>query len=176
MPVTKEEKPKKVAEKEESTGSEETGSTSGESTEGSSTGTGSTASSTASSSSSEASGSSKKGAVKQEAAVGRVGGGRVGERDKELDSLTIEMRSGKRLFVDAKENQRGKFIRVAEVGASSCSVVQSSLPYPFRLSVVAPWDVRSGIARVGSDHHAPEGCEGAGCAPRRVHGRCGGLQ
>jgi len=115
MPVTKEEKPKKM-EKDVSSesGSEETGSTSGESVEGSSSGTGSTASSSSASSSSSVASGSKKGVAKQEIAVGRGPGGRVMERDKELDSLTIEMRSGKRLFVDAKENQRGKFIRVAE--------------------------------------------------------------
>jgi len=103
-------KPKEI-EKDESTGSEETGSTTG--SEGSSSGSGSTASSTASSSSTEAS-DTKEQVVKQEIAGGRGPGERVIERDKELDSLTIEMRSGKRLFVDAKENHRGKFIRMAE--------------------------------------------------------------
>jgi len=103
------EKPKsKEIEKDESTGSEETGSTAG--SEGSSSGSGSTASSTASSST-EAS-DTKKRVVKREDGGGR-GRGNF-EPDKELDSLTIEMRSGKRLFVDAKENHRGKFIRMAE--------------------------------------------------------------
>jgi len=103
----KNEEPKKVVVEEESTGSEETGSTTGSE---SSSETGSTVSTA---SSSEASGTKER-AVKQEIAGGRGRGGRAFEPDKELDSLTIEMRSGKRLFVDAKENHRGKFIRMAE--------------------------------------------------------------
>ncbi len=36
--------------------------------------------------------------------------------DRTLEGLTIEMHSGKRLLVDMKENFRGKFIKMAEVG------------------------------------------------------------
>lgn len=114
MPVNKkEEKKPKVVEKEPSSESESESGSSTASEQGSSSGTGSTAASA--SSSSKASGSKKEIIAKQESNGGRGRGEqRTVERDKELDSLTIEMRSGKKLFVDVKENQRGKFIRVAE--------------------------------------------------------------